>query len=81
MIVVLVVSQTSYILEVQSSNLACTPLYELNCHQALGLFAKCMCNVAHPWFIRLTRFHTVAENPHDIHPHQTRTSSGMCRER
>ena len=24
-----------------------------------------MCNVSHPWFIRLTRFHTVAENRHD----------------
>ena len=24
-----------------------------------------MCNDAHPWFIRLTRFHTVAENRHD----------------
>ena len=24
-----------------------------------------MCNVAHPWFIHLTRFHTVAENRHD----------------
>ena len=42
---------------------------------------KCMCNVAHPWYIRLTRSHTIAENRHDIHPHQTLTSSGMCRER
>ena len=24
-----------------------------------------MCNVAHPWFIRLTGFHTVAENHDD----------------
>ena len=24
-----------------------------------------MCNVAHPWFIRLTQFHTVAENRHN----------------
>ena len=24
-----------------------------------------MCNVAHPWFIHLTRFHTVVENRHD----------------
>ena len=45
--------------------LVCTPLYELKGHWALGLFAKCMCNVAHPWFIRLTRFHTVVENRHD----------------
>ena len=30
-----------------------------------------MCNVAHPWFIRLTRFHTVAENPHDNVTHDT----------
>ena len=25
-----------------------------------------MCNVAHPWFIRLTRFHTVAKNRQKI---------------
>ena len=66
MIVVLMVRQTSCILEVQGSNLVCTPLYELKGHWALGLFAKCMCNVAHPWFIRLNRFHTVAENRHNI---------------
>ena len=70
----------SSILEVQGSNLVWTPLYELKCHLALVLFAKCMCNVAHPWFVRLTQFLNVAENPHDFHPYQTCTSSDMCRE-